>query len=228
MDISATLTQKNMQLWIQSSYRTKDKIEELKKIFQNNAPFPHVELNDFFNEEKLLKVVRSLAKEQFLEKESDLFKFMQTGDLSVSQIAEIQELYAFLSSKELITFMEEITGTKLKSGTIDLFGSMYQNTDFLLPHDDQLEGRKIAFLIYLSNLQPKDGGKLMFYKTKGSIPKEEEKAIIPQFNKCIFFKVSKKSFHEVEEVITNTQRIALGGWFHGAHAKSTVSQEAKY
>ena len=228
MDLSVILTEKKIQTWVQSSYRNKSKIEELKKKFQSNAPFAHLELKDFFNEEKLHKVLKAFTKEQFLEKESDLFKFMQTGDLSVSQYKEIQEFYEFLSSKEFISFMEEITGIKLKSGMIDLFGSMYQNTDFLLPHDDQLEGRKIAFMLYLSNLEPKDGGKLILYKTKGSIPREEEKAIIPTFNTFVFFKVSEKSFHEVEEVMTNTQRIALGGWFHGAHDKSSLPEERKY
>ncbi len=228
MEISSILTNKSFQEWINPRYRTKSKVEELKKKFQGNSPFPHVELENFFNEQKLALVLKALMKEQFLEKESDLFKFMQTGDLNASDIPEIQEFKDFLASKECVGFVEAITELKLKTNSIDIFGSLYQNTDFLLPHDDQLEGRKIAFMIYLSNLEAKDGGKLMFYKTKGSIPREEEKAIIPIWNTFVFFKVSEKSFHEVEEVIANKQRIAIGGWFHGAYAKSFVPQERKY
>lgn len=228
MDLSSILTEKNFQKWIQKEYRTKTKEEELKRKFQSNTPFPHLELNNFFNEERILEVFKAVTKEQFSEKESDLFKFMQTGDLNVSQQREIQEFQEFLSSQAFVSFLEVITGIKLKVGSIDLFGSMYQNTDYLLPHDDQLEGRKVAFLLYLSNLEVRDGGKLILYKTKGSIPREEEKAIIPKFNTFVIFKVSEKSFHEVEEVLTNTQRIALGGWFHGTHTQSIVSQKGQY
>ena len=228
MEISSIITNKSFQEWVHPQYRNKSKLEELKKKFQGNSPFPHLQLQDFFNEQKLASILKALMKEQFLEKESDLFKFMQTADLNVSEVPEIQEFKDFLARKEFINFIEAITGIKLKTGSIDLFGSLYQNTDFLLPHDDQLEGRKIAFMIYLSNIEPKDGGKLIFYKTKGSIPREEEKAIIPQWNTFVFFKVSEKSFHEVEEVITNKQRIAIGGWFHGAYAQSHIPQERKY
>ena len=228
MNMHTILSDKSMQEWIQISYRNTKKIEELKKKIQNNTPFPHLELHTFFNEERLTKVLKALRKEEFLEKESDLFKFMQTHDFSTSSITELQEFKNFLSSKAFFAYMKEITEIKLKEKSIDISASLYQNTDYLLPHDDQLEGRKIAFIIYLSNLEEKDGGKLILYRTKGAIPREEEKAIIPQFNTFVFFKVSEKSFHEVEELITNKQRITIGGWFHGAYHKSYLQQKREY
>lgn len=228
MNIEQALSNKSLQVWIKQSYRAKTKIQELKKQFQSNSPFPHLELHHFFNEEKLAKVLQSLKKEEFLEKESDLFKFMQTHDFATSSTKELTELRRFLSSKPFLVYMEEITGIKLKEDSIDISASLYQNTDYLLPHDDQLEGRKIAFMLYLSTFEARDGGKLVLYKTKGTIPREEEKTIIPQCNSFVFFKVTEKSFHEVEEVLTNKQRITIGGWFHGAYHKSNLQKERQY
>lgn len=217
-----------MKDWLNPEYLQEKKKEELKKHFLNNNPFPHLELKHFFKEEKIEKLIKALEKEEFLEKESDLFKFMQTHDFATSEREELQELRNFLSSKEFLSFMEEITSIKCKEKSIDISASLYQNTDYLLPHDDQLEGRKIAFMLYLSTLKESDGGKLILYKTKGSIPREEEKAIIPEQNTFVFFKVSEKSFHEVEEVRSNIQRITIGGWFHGANYKSSLQEKRKY
>ncbi|MDP3728991.1 MAG: 2OG-Fe(II) oxygenase family protein [bacterium] len=228
MNIEQAISDKTLQDWIKPGYRTRNKIQELKRLFQNNAPFPHLELQNFFDEEKLAKVVHSLAKEVFLEKESDLFKFMQTHDFATSSTEELIELRKLLSSKPFLVYMEEITGIKLKEKSIDISASLYQNTDYLLPHDDQLEGRKIAFIIYLSNFEARDGGKLILYKTKGTIPREEEKTIIPQFNSFVFFKATDKSFHEVEEIMVNKQRITIGGWLHGAYHKSTLHKAREY
>ncbi|HIH14735.1 MAG: 2-oxoglutarate and iron-dependent oxygenase protein [archaeon GW2011_AR17] len=228
MNIQEALSEKFLQEWIKQEYRKKEKIADLKKRFQSNTPFPHLELHHFFNEQKLRKVLQSLEKEEFLEKESDLFKFMQTHDFATSSTQELVEFKEFISSKSFLVYMEEITGIKLKDGSIDISASLYQNTDYLLPHDDQREGRKIAFMIYLSNLEAQDGGKLILYKTKGSIPREEEKAITPQFNSFVFFKVTNKSFHEVEEVLVNKQRITIGGWLHGAYHKSHLQEKRQY
>jgi prolyl 3-hydroxylase /prolyl 3,4-dihydroxylase len=180
----------------------------------NTHPFPHIEIKDFFKKEKLQEIISAITQEEFIEKEADLFKFMQTNDLLQSQNNTIKELISFLTSKELITFIESTTSTKL-SQEIDLFGSLYQNTDFLLCHDDQLKGRKIAFLIYLTSFKKKEGGSLMLYNTKNGKPTVAAKKIAPNQNSLILFSVSKKSFHAVEEIIANKQRITIGGWFHG-------------
>ncbi len=228
MELSKALSESQFQKWISREYRTTTIIQKLNNQFKNNPPFAHLELENFFNREELLKVLKALNEEEFIEKEADLFKFKQTLDFTTTSNALLLELRKFLSSKAFITYMEAITEIKLKENQIDLSGFIYQNTDYLLPHDDQLKGRKIAFMTYLSDLEDKDGGKLILYKTKGTIPRGEEKVIIPKLNKFVFFKVSEKSFHEIEEVIVNKQRITIGGWLHGAYNKSSISQEREY
>ena len=228
MDILQALSNKEIQQWLHPDYRNKKAVEEIKKRFKNSTPFHHIELEHFFDEKKCANILKALKKEEFLEKESDLFKFMQTHDLQGTENKTLQEFRIFLSSEAFISYMETITEIELKKESIDLSASMYQNTDYLLPHDDQLQGRKIAFMLYLSTLEAKDGGKLILYNTKGGKPQEEEKAITPQCNKCVFFKVCENSFHEVEEVITNKQRITLGGWFHGKHYQPKLLETRQY
>ena len=222
------LSNKSMQEWLNKKYKNKKILEELQKQFHSNSPFPHLVLPDFLNTEKLTKILPALTKEEFIEKEGDLFKFMQTHDFATSSLPELQDIRTFLSSDAFLSYIETLTKTKLKKNSIDISASLYQNTDYLLPHDDQLENRKVAFHLYLSDLEDHDGGKLILYKTKGTIPREEEKAIIPKAGTFIIFTVSQKSFHEVEELITNKQRITIGGWFHGINHTPTLPQQREY
>ena len=92
---------------------------------------------------------------------------------------------------------------------------MYSDTCYLLCHDDDLEGRKIAFTLYLSNLTQPEGGSLCLFSSKNKFPERIIKKLEPKLNSLVIFEVSKTSFHEVEEVIAKKQRIALGGWLHG-------------
>mgnify|MGYP003342408719 CR=1 FL=1 len=69
---------------------------------------------------------------------------------------------------------------------VDLFASLYQDTDFLLPHDDKLESRKIAFIIYLSNLEKKDGGEVLELDLDGHLLILDDLAPITQKLKTIF------------------------------------------
>lgn len=200
-----------MQLeeWINKVYLNKNTIKNLKYKFLNNKPYPNLELNNFLKKEKAKKILLALANERFYEKESDLFSFHQTNDISSIKNKTLQEFRNLLYSKSFLQLMKLLTGLNFKI-KIDLAGSLYRNTNYLLCHDDLLEGRNIAFLLYLSTLSKTDGGSLNLMDKDLNI----EKKLIPIFNTFTFFKVSKISYHEVGEVIGDKQRIALGGWFH--------------
>lgn len=201
--------------WLNPWYFEKDITLKNKKLFHHQGPFPHLEFRNFFKDEKAKLILKALISEQFFLKEADLFKFQQTTDFRASSNQLLQEFRDFLSSKEFISLMENITSTSLKPGVIDMSGTLYQDTDFLLCHDDRLEGRKIAYFYYLSDLDQEDGGQLNLFSSSNSKPIKIEKRIIPQFNTFSFFLVSEKSFHSVEEVISPKQRYAISGWFYG-------------
>lgn len=201
---------KMMKDWINAEYLD-PKI--FKKQFLNNKPFPNIEFQDFLKEEKAVDVLKALLIEKFFHKDADLFQFKQTNDLKNTSNKDLKDFISFLYSKEFINFMQEMTGFKLSDKT-DIAGTLYESTDYLLCHDDQLEGRKIAYLFYFTDFEESDGGSLNLFSSKNNIPDKIIKKIIPRFNKFAFFEVFQKSFHEVEEVIAEKQRIAIGGWFY--------------
>ncbi len=213
--------------WIQPEYITNDKKENLKHTFLTTKPFCHIVLDEFFIPEKLQIVLAAFGEEPFIEKESDLFKFMQTHDLKNTQNSVLQEFISFLYSPEFITFMQDITGFSLDIQTVDIAGTLYQDTDFLLCHDDELDGRKIAFLVYLSTLTQNDGGSLSLYENKNTKPTRITKKLFPKANSFTFFEVSSTSYHEVEEVLTDSQRIAIGGWYHKKNIKKNHNVHRK-
>uniref|UniRef100_A0ABI0P0H6 Prolyl 3-hydroxylase OGFOD1 n=1 Tax=Bos taurus TaxID=9913 RepID=A0ABI0P0H6_BOVIN len=90
--------------------------------------------------------------------------------------------------------------------------------DALLCHDDELEGRRIAFILYL--VPPWDaslGGTLdLFSVDEHFQPKQIVKSLIPSWNTLVFFEVSPVSFHQVSEVLSEEKsRLSISGWFHG-------------
>ncbi|MBI2669142.1 2OG-Fe(II) oxygenase [Candidatus Woesearchaeota archaeon] len=204
-----------MKSWLNPHYLQQSIIQKMKSSFLQNKPFPHLELHNFLQEEKAEKIKQALLQETFTVKQADLFQFSQTADLVCSNNKTIQQFRSFLCSEEFISYLQNIAGKKLKSNSLDISGTLYTDTDFLLPHDDQLEGRAIAYIYYLSTLKNGDGGTLNFYNTEKNMPTSIAKNLVPRQNTFIFFEVSKRSFHEVEEMLVKKQRVALSGWFHG-------------
>lgn len=73
--------------------------------------------------------------------------------------------------------------------------------DFLLCHDDELDSRRIAFILYLNSWKSEWGGNLeLFSATESVHPSKVVKSICPDFNKFAFFEVSETSFHQVNTV----------------------------
>jgi len=69
-------------------------------------------------------------------------------------------------------------------------------------------------MLYLTTLEKKDGGALGLYDSQKSVATKIVKRIQPRRNSFVFFIVSKKSFHGVEEVLTDKKRVALSGWLY--------------
>ena len=201
-------------------------VSALGKRFRAAKPFPHFVIENFLANHKLLM---ALENEKFYRKDSDLFSFSQTNNLFYSKSPVVSAAVKMFSSKQFSSLMSAITGIRLKPGAVDISASLYEKTDYLLCHDDQLEGRKIAFILYLSkSFAAADGGALVFLsnkvgnsrpalplrQNKGSHPDKKVVAYPPLQNSLMAFAVSKKSWHEVEEVLTDRKRYTIGGWLH--------------
>ena len=198
--------------WVNKKYLDAASIKNINKKFRKSKPYPNFVLGDFFNKEKLLKLKKEVLKEKYEKVDRDLFTLSHTNELKYSENSVIKEFYNFLSSKEFISIMHKLANEKL-SRKIDMQSHSMVQGDYLLFHDDVVEQRKIAYVVYLSTLQPEDGGSLRLYDIKN--PANPVKKISPAFNSFACFKVSKKSLHDVGEIKSKKQRLTIGGWFYG-------------
>lgn len=204
----------SLEEWISPVYLANSFPERAKKRFISNKPFSHLVFQQFLRSEKVVALEKALAKEDFHLKDADLFTFFQTNDLVGTKNKVLQDFRAFLSSSAFTSFISKITNIRLVPQKIDLAGSLYTSTHHLLPHDDHLEKRKVAFMLYLTTLKKKDGGALGLYASENGNATKIVKRIQPEKNTFVFFTVSKKSFHEVEEVLSSKKRVALSGWYY--------------
>eukprot|EP00461_Guttulinopsis_vulgaris_P000323 UN00323 len=112
----------------------------------------------------------------------------------------------------------------------DMFSAVYQDTCRLLCHDDELEGRRIAYILYLTQEWDSEfGGQLdLFNHTKIPSACGDEKmfsyapttigaSYTPKFAQFAMFEVSETSFHQVREVVAEQDRISISGWYHGTN-----------
>lgn len=200
---------------INNKYLSEKTKTNLRKKFISAIPFPYLELNNFFDKNKLMKIKKELLKEKFIHKECDLFNLYQTNDLSSTKNNTLKGFYSFFESEQFKRYIFSITGIKI-SKKIDMAGMLFKETGYLLPHDDRLSGRKIAYVVNLSEeFSKKDGGSLDLFEVKKKSPTKITKTILPKFNTLVLFEVSPTSFHQVSENISNKKRLSIGGWFHG-------------
>lgn len=99
-----------------------------------------------------------------------------------------------------------------------MFAAIYQQNHYLLCHDDELEGRRIAFILYLVDDEwtEDDGGGLSLFNTdRDCQPSNIHKTLVPKFNSFAFFNVSLNSFHQVNQVHCDRGRFSISGWFYG-------------
>lgn len=198
--------------WV--SRQVLDNKNALKKQFKGAKPFKHILLTNFLKADKHKAVEAALMKEQFYRKEADLFKLKQTHELKNTQSPVLLAFYQLMTSANLRKFVTELTGIKLKGG-IDMSGACYEFADYLLCHDDQLSGRRIAYIYYLSEgFIEKDGGSLVLFNTDKGKPGSVAKVYPPKANSLMLFEVSTKSFHEVTESLSDKKRYTITGWLH--------------
>ena len=134
----------------------KDKLKEKWKIETNTDfeinnstklikdPFNCLVIENLIKNELLLDDLKDeLLHQKFVTKNNDLYKFVQSSDLKGKQTSAIQGLKQFLAN-EVKPWLEEVTEIELND-TIDMFCAKYECGDYLLCHDDELEGKTLIF-----------------------------------------------------------------------------------
>jgi len=203
------------------------KLDLFKQQFAENQPFPHLSIPNFVDDRFLKMVLEELQTLDYVAKDNDLYSFTQSElDLKAVKTNLISKLREVLYSPEVVQALSHISGIDLYTldheSKPDLFAAVYEDTSRLLCHDDELEGRRIAFILYLvpEDWSQEDGGHLdLFYQDstcETPTPSHRVKALLPKWATFNFFEVSEKSFHQVREVLAaNKKRVSIGGWFHG-------------
>ncbi|KAM4614559.1 prolyl 3-hydroxylase OGFOD1 [Discoglossus pictus] len=181
------------------------------------TPFPHGVVRPFLENSEFLEELREeLLALNFHPKSNDLYKFKQSQDLKKRKEPHIKALRQLLY-EDFRQWLSDITGVELES-TVDISCAQYNYTDVLLCHDDELEGRRFAFILYLvPEWAEQDGGSLDLYNTDERVqPGSIVKSLVPSWNTLAFFEVSPVSFHQVSEVLNEEKcRLSVSGWFHG-------------
>ncbi|KAK3866031.1 hypothetical protein Pcinc_028406 [Petrolisthes cinctipes] len=193
-------------------------VEDIATVIE--YPFTCCHLPSFLSSPTYLdKVYDELLDLKMISKNNDLYKFQQSNDLKTVTSPHLAGLKRFLYG-EFREWLIHVTGIPL-TPTVDMSCSQYQYTDVLLCHDDELEGRRVAFILYL--VPPwsyDDGGTLdLFDVNEFGQPLDVVHSIVPQKNSFAFFEVSPISFHQVSEVVSQKKRVSINGWFHGPPIK---------
>lgn len=230
--LSNSLCQQSLLTKFYEHFTKKEKFKS-ENIILRNKPF-QVATVDNFLENKF--IIKSLVKEMELldwtRKQMDLYEFYQTMDLANIKLPFLSGFYKFLKN-EVRCYLQHITGMKFQK--VSASCSMYNFGDHLLTHDDLLSDRMIAFVYYLSPWKGKQqwdetmGGALeLFSMDDDGQPKfPVTKKIFPSNNQFVFFKVERRSFHQVGEVLTKEfPRLTINGWFHGFNDNPDFDSEA--
>ena len=173
------------------------------------SPFPHVVVENFLDEDTLDLVIDALAGLEYSFSESDLFSYWASVKLTEIDHPALNILREDLGDKKWIdTVAKAFQVSNLSK--IDMAAYVYGLGDFLLPHDDQVENRIIAYSLHLTpDLEENDGGSLDLFEANEQGKSRLVKSIIPKFNSLNMFEVSATSWHQVSEVLTDIQRLTL-------------------
>ncbi|OBA23412.1 hypothetical protein METBIDRAFT_29886 [Metschnikowia bicuspidata var. bicuspidata NRRL YB-4993] len=204
----------------------------LESSISDSRPYKWGTVTELVDDTLLRNVRKEVLNEiAFTKKETDIYKVYQSGDLAnlsglnwddLSRLPSLYKLRAAIYSEEFRDFVSNVTGCGKLSGTkTDMSINTYTKGCHLLTHDDVIGSRRVSFILYMPDPDYKwkahYGGALrLFPAIVPNVPKTDyETKLIPQFNQIAFFTVQPGlSFHDVEEVRVDKQRLSIQGWFH--------------
>ena len=179
--------------------------EKLNKTYNDNYPFPHIVIDDLFDETILDYILKdfsndlSLNGDEFDNKAEKKISLNNTENLSINT----NNFINFLNSNFFIKYLQKLTGIKetLIPDPLLIGGGLHElrNGGFLNIHSDfnrhpkmKLD-RRLNILIYLNkNWHDNNGGQLELWdkEMKNCVQK-----ILPTFNKMVIFSTTDFSYH---------------------------------
>jgi Rps23 Pro-64 3,4-dihydroxylase Tpa1-like proline 4-hydroxylase len=202
-----------LKQWLSES--TISNLEKFSREFESAEPFSYISIDNFLCEDKFLELKDACLLQEFYVEDHDLYHFFRTIDYKNSKVPIIVEFREFLKSSEFKSFFEYLVCMKLDTKKMDLHSLRLESGDYLLCHDDDVQDRAIAFILNFSEFEDVDGGKLELFNSSNGKPTNICKSIMPKTNRFNMFKVTPgKSFHQIEEVMSEKQRNSISGWYY--------------
>jgi len=124
---------------------------------------------------------------EYKQKHNDLYEFHQSNDLKGVTSPLVTKFKQVLYSEDVRNALAKISGIPLfgLEDSVDTFAAVYQDTHHLLCHDDELSGRRIAYILYLvpDDWSDKDGGHLdLFSVNANKEPTTVATSLVPAWN----------------------------------------------
>ncbi|OWB84003.1 hypothetical protein B5S33_g2639 [[Candida] boidinii] len=206
--------------------------ENLKTQISESKPYNWGTIRDIFDDELMQNVRKEVINEiNFTKKETDIYKVYQSGDLAnlsglssddLQRLPSLYKLRSAIYSKTFRDYVSYVTGCgKLSGIKTDISINTYTKGCHLLTHDDVIGSRRVSFILYMPEIgktwKEHYGGALrLLDSVVPNVPQSDiHSKLVPQFNQIAFFRVQPgHSFHDVEEVKVDKQRLSIQGWFH--------------
>lgn len=208
--------------------------------YNNTEPFPHIAFDDFIRPGVMEEVYEELvsATDRPWHGMEDRYQ-RKYACADTSQMGpKTRALIHFLNGQEMINFLEELTGIEglipdpslAGGGLHELRDGGYLNVhaDFNFQPHIRLD-RRINLLLYFNkDWKEEYGGNLELWDTEMETC---VKRFTPDFNRCVIFNTTDKSFHGNPEPVTTpdsrTRRsIALYYYTNGRPADEVSSEHA--
>lgn len=210
-----------------------EKRDEFAKSYNHSQPYRHAVIDGLIDDSLLRRARKEIIDElRFTEKETDIYKVNQTGDLAnldglptdeAKRLENVLLVRDAIYSNEFRSWLEHVTKCgPLSAKKKDMSINDYTNGCHLLNHDDVISTRRVSYILYLPDpaeeWKKEWGGALELYPVEDKhIPSNTPTVIIPpKWNQFTFFAVQPgHSFHAVEEVVhPSKSRLSISGWFH--------------
>ncbi|MCJ1442442.1 MAG: hypothetical protein MMC23_002936 [Stictis urceolatum] len=198
-------------------------LQLLKEQYSRSKPYKHGVLYDLIDDDLLRGVLNEVKTQiEFTEKETDIYRIFQSGDLAnldgldpalLSRLPSLLKLRNALYSAPFRDYLSTITGSGPLSGSkTDMAVNIYKPGCHLLCHDDVIGSRRVSYILYLTEeWDHRWGGALRLYPTtvhlnskghKVHVPSPDHTVKIPpRWNQMSYFAVQPgESYHDVEEV----------------------------
>ena len=220
--------------------KAKDKkcIEEYRKIYLNNQPYPHIEIDGLFNKLLINRIASTfpdlrLADRKLVRGGGELKRGTREGCLIASGITK--QFIRHLNSYEFIKFIQEVCGineqlipdqTLLGGGlhSTSRGGSLGMHVDFP-KHKKTLLDRRVNVLVYLNkNWESEWGGEFIASNEEGTI----KKSYLPLLNKTIIFETNDHTIHGHPHPLKSPEHITRNSIAMYYYSNGRPKDEIKY